>query len=250
MTLAAVVRAGLPQWQQFGAQHLAVLGAALLSCACLVAYRRELKASGTRVDVWLVAILATVHLAWVVAARVTGLAGIGDLLPLYTCDASVLVGVAWCVWKPRWLGQVLFVWAALGGVVTLLLPDTFGYALPHFAAVYTLVFHGLLLLLALELWLVEGVHPTRSTFFVVSGVTALLVPPSLVANARLDADYMFVSRDPGGIFTFVDHFSGAARVLVMLGCGAALLLVCLAVWHLLETLLRARELRRPDDGVR
>jgi len=209
---------------------------ACIACVNLLAFRRE--AARVRLDIWLVCAMLAVHITWVVLALSTGLAGGGDLLPLYTCDAAILAGVAWCIWKPRWLGHVLFYWAFLGGVVTLLLPDTFGYALPHFAVVYTLLFHILLLVLGLEVWAVEGVRPSWWSLVPVCPATAALIPLALVANATFGSDYMFVSRNPGGIFTFLDDFEGVARVGLTVLSAAGILVVGLCVWFVMDRLLQ------------
>jgi hypothetical integral membrane protein (TIGR02206 family) len=226
----------IEQWQQFGLQHLVVLGIALIGCVNLLVFRNELR--GRRVDVWLVGAMLTVHLVWIAAALGSGFAEAGDLLPLYTCDASIVAGIFWCWRKPRWLGQVIFYWAFLGGVVTLLLPDTFGYALPHFAVVYTLLFHILLLLFGLSVWAVEGVPPTWRSLVPLVLVTSALVPPSLVANAAFGSDYMFVSRNPGGIFTFLNDFDGWVRVVVNLASAFALGMAGLLMWFAMDMLLR------------
>lgn len=235
MLPAAIVRAPTEAWEQFGVHHVMALLIALVACINLLAMRAE--AARIRADVWIVAAMAAVHLAWVAFALASGTASAGDLLPLYTCDASIVVGLVWCAYKPRWLGEVLFYWSFVGGIVTLLLPDTFGYALPHFAVVYTLVFHILLLLLGLHVWAVEGIKPSWGSLVPVMVATALLVPPSLVANALLGSDYMFVSRDPGGIFTFLTGYEGGARVAATLTSGALLLVVALVAWFAMDRAL-------------
>jgi hypothetical integral membrane protein (TIGR02206 family) len=237
----AIVRAIPDQWEQFGVQHLMALLIVAVLCANLLTFRREIERA--RPDIWIVLAMVGVHLAWLTFARGTGLAAWTDLLPLYTCDAAIVAGVVWCRWKPTWLGHVLFYWSFVGGGVTLLLPDTFGYALPHPAVAYTLVFHALLLLLGLEIWVVEGVRPRFRSLAPVMLATAVLVPPALVANAAFESDYMFVSRDPGGIFTFLTEFEGAARVAATLLSGSGLLVVGLLVWTALDAGLRAWERR-------
>ncbi len=238
---AEISRSLTDQWEPFGAHHVTALVIASVLCVNIVAYRRE--AARVRLDVWLVAALVAVHLAWVSTARTTGLADWGDLLPLYTCDASVILGLAWCRWKPRWLSQVLFLWAFLGGVVTLLLPDTFGYALPHIAPMYTLVFHALLLALAIEMWAVERVRPSWRGLAVTVAASAALIPPALWANATFGSDYMFVSRNPGGIFSWLTAFDGVPRILATIGAGSALLAVGTLAWWAMDRALEVREAR-------
>lgn len=234
---AAILRAPVDGWVPFGPQHVAVLLVATVLVANLIGFRGAM--ARVRLDIWLVALMGAVHVAWVTFALASGIAQVGDLLPLYTCDASIVAGIAWCRWKQPWLGQTLFYWSFIGGVVTLLLPDTFGYPLPHPAVLYTLVFHVLLLLLGIEIWAVEGLRPRLRGLVSVVLVTAALVPAALLANARFGSDYMFVSRDPGGIFSFLTGFDGVARVALTLVAGFALLLAGLAVWCAMDRLLRA-----------
>ncbi|GAA2529213.1 TIGR02206 family membrane protein [Rarobacter incanus] len=239
---AGITYATPPLWQQFGPQHLIVLGIALLACVNLLLFRTS--ARRVWLDVWIVASMVVVHAAWVAWALRTGFAHGGDLLPLYTCDASIFAGLAWVLWKRRWIGQIVFYWAFLGGVVTLLLPDTFGYALPHPAPLYTLTFHIQLVLLGLEVWAGEGVRPSWGSLIPVIVATAVLVPPSLYANARWGADYMFVSRNPGGIFTFLTHYTGAARIIATLASALTVLVVGLLAWFAGDWALRRWDTRR------
>ena len=244
MLPGAIQRSTPDTWIQFGPQHVAALLVVAVLAVNLVVRRDEL--ARHRVDVWLVTAMVLVHLGWVSYALASGIAGPGDLLPLYTCDASILAGVAWVLWKREWWGHVLFYWSFLGGIVTLLLPDTFGYSLPHPAVLYTLVFHGLLLLLALELWAIEGLRPRAAMLWAPVVVTALIVPLALVANARFGADYMFVSRDPGGIFSFLVGYTGAVRVALNLVAATALLLLGYAAWVALDRLVQLRAVPAGD----
>lgn len=233
--------AGSPEWQQFGPVHWIVIATAAVCCFAVIYFRAEL--AHVRGDRWLAGAMVIVYLPWIAYCLSTGYRSWGQLLPFYTCDATILLAVAWSFWKPRWMGEILFVWAVLGGVVTILLPDTDGYALPRVVAVHTILSHTLMLMFAVEIAAVERVRPTWRAVVPVSIASLVLVPPSLWANARFGSDYMFVSDNPGGIFTFLDEYGGAARVGLTLVAGVALFVTAMIAWFATDYLMRNLERR-------
>lgn len=234
--------ASRPEWIQFGSAHLVALGLILLGCINIAYFWRELR--GLRVECWLTAGMIALHGAKVVYAASTGFGGLDTLLPLHTCYASMFLAVAWCVTKRQWIGHVLVLWTLVGGVISALMPDTYGYTFPSFVVVQTFAYHALMLWLGMEIWLVEGVRPSVSATWSTVVVTGALFPLAIAANAGLGTNYLFLSSDPGGIFSYLGQIDGIARIVTTAGTGFALLLVAMAAWAGLDALGRAGRARK------
>jgi hypothetical integral membrane protein (TIGR02206 family) len=229
--LAAGPPGGRAEWVHLGPVHLVVIGLIVLGCLNLAYFRRELR--GVRLDVVLAAGLVLLHLAKV-AVAVRGSDDVTDLLPLHTCYAAMVLAVVWCFVKPRWLGEVLVLWAFCGGVIAMLAPDVFGHPFQSFPVVQTLAYHAILLWLGLEIWLVEGLRPSWRSALPTVLVTAALFPAAIVANDAYGTNYLFLTADPGGWFAHLDGVTGPARVAATAATGVALMLVALALWIALD----------------
>lgn len=238
MLLSEPSVAGRPEWVQFAPAHLVAIGLIALGCLNIAYFRRELR--GRRLEVWLTGAMIGLHLV-----RLVDTGDVNGLLPLHTCYAAMLLAVLWCVVKRQWIGQVLVLWAAVGGLIAALMPDTGGHTFPSLVVAQTFAYHAVLLWLGVEIWLVEQVRPSWRAVLPTVLATGALVPLALVANARLGTNYLFLASAPGGVFGYLDDLTGPARVLANCATGVALLLVALLVWIGLDRGLRARS---PGEG--
>jgi hypothetical integral membrane protein (TIGR02206 family) len=136
-----------------------------------------------------------------------------NIIPVHICSA-ILIPLAWYAFRPnRYLYEIYFFWALLGGGSAMLFPFTEGYNWPHTRVFQTIFVHGLFVLLAIYFTVVDRYELTLFSVLRVWLWTAALSVAAFVVNSGVGSNYMFLGTPPPGTSTPLDLFpSGPFKI--------------------------------------
>jgi hypothetical integral membrane protein (TIGR02206 family) len=186
-----------PPFQLFGPAHLAALGLLALFSLSLLLLRGQPMPVRRRMRLGLAATMAAGELSWHVwTLAYFGTWPLDAMLPLHLCTALAWVAMYTLVTLDVVAYDFVYFFGIGGPLQAILTPDAGKYGLPHFRAVQTLTSHGLLIIAALYLTLIEGLRPTwRSIPRVIVGTMAYMAAVTVV-NVAVGGNYMFTLHKP------------------------------------------------------
>ena len=151
----------------------------------------------------------------------------GYSLPLHICGMSALLAAVMLVTKSRGIYDIVYFWGMAGASQALLTPDIGLFSFPHFMYYKFFVAHGLIVLSALYMTLVERFRPSlRSmirTVAVTNGYAVFIGGVNLVTGGN----YMYLSGKPSG-HSLLDLLGPWPWYLVSL--EGVMVTVCLICW--------------------
>lgn len=180
----------------FGPGHLAVL--AVLAVGGVFVLRlggaSESSRRHTRLTLALLLVATeTSYHAWMYGI---GRWTVQTMLPLHLCSTLIWTAVYTLVTRNKTAYEFVYFMGIGGALQALLTPEAAEYGLPHYRALETLTAHGLLIIAALYLTVVERMRPTsRSIPRVVLGTLAFMVVVTGV-NLAVGSNYMHTLRKP------------------------------------------------------
>jgi hypothetical integral membrane protein (TIGR02206 family) len=189
----------------FGAGHLAVLAVLCVLGIFLLRFRGASAASRRRARLALALLMVATESSYHVWMFVTGRWTVQTMLPLHLCSALI--------WTTAWtlvtLDVTAYEFVYLMGIgsslAALLTPEAGPYGVPHYRALETLSAHGLLIIAALYLTVVEGLRPRPgSVRRVVLGTLAYMVVVTGV-NLAVGGNYMYTLAKPASA-SLLDEF--------------------------------------------
>lgn len=180
----------------FGARHWWALAILAAFGAFLLRFRGADAPTRRRVRFALAALLVVNELSWHAwAYHYVGWTA-GKMLPLHLCSALIWLGAYTLVTLNATLYEFVYFMGISGPLQAVLTPDAGVYGLPHFRAVQTMASHGLLIVAALYLTVVEQLRPTwRSVRRVIGGTIAYMGLVTIV-NVAVGGNYMFTLHKP------------------------------------------------------
>jgi hypothetical integral membrane protein (TIGR02206 family) len=185
-----------PPFETFGGRHLASILALALFGAWMLRHRGADEATRRRGRLTLAAMLVVNESAWHAWAAYYGLWTADTMLPLHLCTVLVWVGAFGLVTLNLTVYEFLYFMGIGGPLQAVLTPDAGAYGLPHFRAVQTLLSHGVLIVAALYLTVVEGMRPTwASVRRVILGTLMYMVTVTLI-NLAIGSNYMWTLGKP------------------------------------------------------
>lgn len=217
----------IPDFEPFGLSHIFaifitiffVLGHQYITCRSGRVIGRFFTINYT---VILTGLLVVTHLTFVAYCLLTARAGLEYLLPLHTCELAMFLLIAHCLLqkKPqiqKYITAILYYWLMLGGIVSLLMPDSFGFGFPHFIFVQTFIYHGLQLLICLHITVAQKFELPKFSPLIAFGAVLIASPFAVIADILIpDANYMFLAQNVQGVFAFINIFPlGASRLALM-----------------------------------
>ncbi len=180
----------------FGSRHLVALIAIALFGAWMLRHRGADEATRRRGRLTLAAMLVVNELSWHAWAAYYGQWTTDKMLPLHLCTVLVWIGAYGLVTLDASIYEFLYFMGIGGPLQGVLTPDAGQYGLPHFRAVQTLLSHGILIIAALYLTVVEGMRPTwKSVRRVIAG-TFIYMAVVTVINAAIGTNYMWTMGKP------------------------------------------------------
>ena len=206
-----------PRFVLFGAAHLAaVAGTCLIGggvCILLRATRARPTALGIQrtVCIGLALVLLTSWLAEDVVLMARRAFSVQTSLPLHLCDLGVVVCAVTLIWLAsvtsrangaaassqtlQTLYELAYFWG-LGGTTQALLTPDLEPGFPSFLCIRFFVTHGGIIVAVLGMTIGLGLRPRPGAVPRVWLMTAALLPPMLLVNWLLDANYMFLCGPP------------------------------------------------------
>ena len=185
-----------PPFETFGGRHLASLLAIALFGAWMLRHRGADAATRRRGRLTLAAMLVVNELSWHAWAAYYGLWTIDKMLPLHLCTVLVWIGAFGLVTLNLTIYEFLFFMGIGGPLQGVLTPDAGPFGLPHYRAVQTLISHGLLIVAALYLTVVEGMRPTWASVRRVISGTFIYMAVVTGINAAIGTNYMWTMGKP------------------------------------------------------
>ena len=151
------------------------------------------------------------------------------VVPLHICDAAIWLSIAGLITANRRITEVLYFWAATGGVLAMLTPDILrGFPDLEFLVFFGL--HGLVVVSACVLVFGLGVVPPPGAPWRVAAVTVGFAAVAGLVNVVFDTNYMYLAHKPANA-TLLDRFGPWPWYIVMAG-ALAVALFHLADWPL------------------
>ena len=176
----------------FGRGHVAMLVALVVFGFLMLRFRGSSAATPRRARIALAALMVVTESSYHVWSFAIGTWTAQSMLPLHLC--SVLIWTAACTLVTRNVRTYEFVYFM--GIGAALTPEAGPYGVPHFRALETLTAHGLLIVAALYLTVVEGLRPTWSSIpRVVLGTIAYMLVVTGV-NLAVGGNYMYTLGKP------------------------------------------------------
>lgn len=178
--------------------HVAALTIIVLLCIlCAIAYRRATHAVRQRVSRILGITILLMEILRTVVYHFMGGMSIYEL-PLHLCGMAVFLCAIHSLWKPDWLGQVLYALCLPGAWAALLFPDWTMYPFFSFVSLHSFTAHGLIVLyIALQTASGE-IRPRLSAIWKPVLFLCVVVPPVLWFDHRFHANYMFLQLPSAG----------------------------------------------------
>jgi len=222
-----------PQWagppfELFGPAHLVALALLGVLAFALLQVRGQLSSVRRRLRIGLAVTMAVAELSWHWWTLAFGGRWTLDvMLPLHLCTALSWLAMYTVLSLDAVTYEFVYFFGIGGALQAILTPDAGRYGLPHFRAVQTLTSHGLLLVAALYLTVVEGMRPTPRSIPRVILLTMVYMALVTVVNVAVGGNYMFTLHKPPTA-SLLDMFGPWPQYLVpMIGLG---ILNCLILY--------------------
>ncbi|MCD8356412.1 MAG: TIGR02206 family membrane protein [Clostridia bacterium] len=119
-------------------------------------------------------------------------------LPLHLCGLAVYLCIFHTVWKPDWLGQVLYSLCLPGAWCALLFPDWVVYPFLSFVSLHGFIAHGLVVFYIIIQTASGAIRPRLSAVWKPVLFLCLVVPPIMWFDRYFHANYMFLQLPSAG----------------------------------------------------
>lgn len=119
-------------------------------------------------------------------------------LPLHLCGMAVFLCAIHSMWKPDWLGQVLYSLCLPGAWAALLFPDWVMYPFFSFISLHSFIAHGLIVLYITMQTASGDIQPRLSAVWKPVLFLCVTVPPVMWFDHRFHANYMFLQLPSAG----------------------------------------------------
>jgi hypothetical integral membrane protein (TIGR02206 family) len=182
----------------FSVPHLAALGVVLLLCLLLYLLRNRFSLRQRTLFRWTVAaLLVTNELAYHAWNAYNGIWTVQDTLPLNICSVMVFASAIMLAARSYPLYEFCYFLGIGAASQALINPDLGVIQYPHFLFFQTSLAHGLVVIGAVYMTVVEKLRPyPKSLLKVAAGMNAYLLVIAAV-NRLLGSNYLFIARKPG-----------------------------------------------------
>lgn len=143
-----------------------------------------------------VTILILNELAWHTWCVYWGVWSIKTNLPLHLCSICLWLTIFMLFTRNSTMYEIVYFLGIGGAAQALLTPDISRYGFPHFLAFQTFIGHGLLVIVAIYMTVVEGYRPTLQSFKRVFIWTNIYMIPVFFINLAIGSNYLFIRHKP------------------------------------------------------
>lgn len=181
----------------FSTQHLiAIFTIILVGTLIILTQRRASPQQHLRVR-WVMAILLVANeTMWHIWNISIGEWSIQTMLPLHLCSVLVWLCAYMLVTKNRTIYEFAYLIGIAGALQAVLTPDLGQYAFPHFRYFQVFLSHGLIIISALYMTLVEGYRPTWHSVKRVAIYGNIYFVFVFVLNFIIGSNYLFIAHKP------------------------------------------------------
>lgn len=191
--------------------HIAALTVIILLCIfCSIAYRRAGQAIRQHISHILGISILLMEILRTVVYHFMGGMSIYEL-PLHLCGMAVFLCAVHSLWKPDWLGQVLYSLCLPGAWAALLFPDWVMYPFFSFVSLHSFTAHGLIVLYIILQTTSGEICPRLSAIWKPVLFLCVVVPPVMWFDHQFHANYMFLQLPSAGSpLIFLSNLAGGS----------------------------------------
>ena len=181
----------------FSTQHWIAIGLIILTgLAIIFSQRHASEKSRQLVRYVLAALLVINETTWQLWNLFTGQWSIQTMLPFHLCSVLVWLSAYMLVTKNRSIYEFAYLIGIAGALQAVLTPDLGQYAFPHFRYFQVFLSHGIIIIAALYMTLVEGYRPTWHSVKKVAIYGNLYLVAVFLLNLLIGSNYLFVAHKP------------------------------------------------------
>ncbi|MDO9085009.1 MAG: TIGR02206 family membrane protein [Anaerolineaceae bacterium] len=185
------------QFDLFSTQHLIAIFVIILVGFVIIATQRKYspeKRFGVR---WGMAIILVLNeMTWHVWNLSIGDWTIQTMLPFHLCSILVWLCAYMLITKNRLIYEFAYLIGIAGALQAILTPDLGPYEFPHYRYFQVFISHGLIIISALYMTLVEGFRPTWQSVKRVAIYGNLYFLLVFGLNFLIGSNYLFISHKP------------------------------------------------------
>ena len=181
----------------FSTQHLIAIGLIILFGAFIILSQRHAgEKSRKTVRYTLAALLVINESTWQLWNLFTGQWSIQTMLPFHLCSALVWLSAYMLVTRNRTIYEFAYLIGIAGALQAILTPDLGQYAFPHYRYFQVFISHGIIIIAALYMTLVEGYRPTWQSVKKVAIYGNIYLVVIFILNLLIGSNYLFVAHKP------------------------------------------------------
>jgi hypothetical integral membrane protein (TIGR02206 family) len=183
-------------FQLFGAAHLAALLALVLIGYGLTRFKNSSESTRRNIRIALGLFLWVNESLWHIWNAYYGHWNIQNMLPLHACSILIWLSGFMLIFKNYTIYEFVYLMGIGSAFQYLMTPDLGIYGFPHFRYFQTFLSHGILLISAIYLTVVEGFRPTWKSLLRVAVWTNVYMAIIFVVNTLIGSNYLFVNGKP------------------------------------------------------
>ena len=181
----------------FSTQHLIAMIGILLVGTLIVLVGRKSNEKQRSIMRWsMAAILVINEFLWHIWNLSIGEWSVQTMLPLHLCSVLVWLCAYMLVTKNQTIYEFAYLIGIAGALQAVLTPDLGQYAFPHFRYFQVFVSHGLIIISAIYMTLVEGLRPTWASVKRVAIYGNIYLVLVFGLNLLIGSNYLFVAHKP------------------------------------------------------
>jgi len=180
----------------FGTTHITGLFTLLLLTLSLVPFKRSDDATRDRIRLILAIILWGNEIAWHAWKVFHGQWTVQSMLPLHICSLMVWVSGVMLVTRSYRIYEFAYFLGIGGAIQALATPDLGIYGFPHFRFWQTFISHGLIIISAVYMTLVEGFRPTWKSMLRTALWMNVYMLVIYFVNDAIGSNYLMVNYKP------------------------------------------------------
>ena len=181
----------------FSTQHLIAIAAIILIGSIIIITHRNANQTKRQRVRWIMAILLVLNeTLWHIWNISIGEWTIQTMLPFHLCSALVWLCAYMLITKNTTIYEFAYLIGIAGALQAVLTPDLGQYAFPHFRYFQVFLSHGLIIISALFMTLVEGFRPTWQSVKRVAIYGNIYLLFVFLLNLAIDSNYLFVAHKP------------------------------------------------------
>jgi hypothetical integral membrane protein (TIGR02206 family) len=183
-------------FQLFGAAHIAALLALILIGYGLTRFKNASEGTRRVVRIALGLFLWFDESIWHYWNAYYGHWDIQTMLPLHACSILIWLGGFMLIFRSYRIYEFVYFMGIGGAFQYLMTPDLGIYGFPHIRYFQTFLSHGLLLISAIYMTVVEGFRPTWKSLLRVVIWSNIYMVIIYFLNTQIGSNYLFVNAKP------------------------------------------------------